>query len=367
MLIGKVKIRAHEKGLLFKDKEFKNVLHPGRYWFFNPFGKVKVDVSSIRDPWLVHSDLDLIINSGTLEGHAEVIDLKDHERALVWVDNRFRKLLTPGQYALWKGAKDVRVEVVDARKIRFVHNEMQAIIRSEEAESEFNIALVDEGYVAVFFLDGKYVETVKPGRHVFWKNIGKVRVVHVDLREALLDVSGQEIMTSDKVTLRMNSVITYKVIDTQKAVLGVEDYRQSLYKEAQLALRAAVGAIELDSLLVDKDSLALELRTMLAGRVKEFGVEIINLGIKDVILPGEMKDLMNRVIESRKAAEANLIARREETAAMRSQANTAKLLENNPTLMRLRELEVLEKVAGSSKLNVVLGEKGLAEKVMQLI
>jgi chorismate mutase len=69
------------------------------------------------------------------------------------------------------------------------------------------------------------------------------------------------------------------------------------------------------------------------------------VGIRDIILPGEMKDLMNKVTEAKKAAEANLIARRDETAAMRSQANTAKLLADNPILMRPRELEVLEKIA----------------------
>jgi hypothetical protein len=96
------------------------------------------------------------------------------------------------------------------------------------------------------------------------------------------------------------------------------------------------------------------------------------VGIRDVILPGDMKDLMNRVTEAKKAAEANLIARREETAAIRSQANTAKLLADSPTLMRLRELEVLEKIAAAGKLNIVvgdksLGEKGLAEKVVNLL
>jgi len=96
-------------------------------------------------------------------------------------------------------------------------------------------------------------------------------------------------------------------------------------------------------------------------------VELIAVGIRDLILPGEMKDLMNRVTEAKKSAEANLIARREETAAMRSQANTAKLLSDNPTLMRLRELEVLENIASSSKLNVVLGEKGLADRVVNLL
>ena len=103
------------------------------------------------------------------------------------------------------------------------------------------------------------------------------------------------------------------------------------------------------------------------ARAAVFGLEIIRLGIRDVILPGEMKDLMNKVTEAKKAAEANLIARREETAAMRSQANTAKILEANSTLMRIRELEVLEKIAGNTKLSVVLGEKGLADRIVNLL
>ena len=102
-------------------------------------------------------------------------------------------------------------------------------------------------------------------------------------------------------------------------------------------------------------------------RSAELGLEIASVGIRDVILPGDMKDLMNKVMEAKKAAEANLIARREETAAIRSQANTAKLLADSPTLMRLRELEVLEKIAAGGKLNVILGDKGLAEKVVNLL
>ncbi len=99
----------------------------------------------------------------------------------------------------------------------------------------------------------------------------------------------------------------------------------------------------------------------------ESGCHGFDSRIRDVILPGDMKDLMNKVTEAKKAAEANLIFRREEVAAMRSQANTAKLLTDNPTLMQLRELEVLKKVASTGNLNVILGEKGLADRVVNLL
>ncbi len=153
--------------------------------------------------------------------------------------------------------------------------------------------------------------------------------------------------------------------------------RQSIYRETQLALRAAVGNRELDMFLSgqagnEKDNLIEELESSVRDRAGELGLEVVSIGIRDVILPGDMKDLMNKVTEAKKAAEANLIARREETAAMRSQANTAKLLADNPTLMRLRELEVLEKIAGNGKLNIVLGPRvqegdGLTDRVVNLL
>ena len=97
---------------------------------------------------------------------------------------------------------------------------------------------------------------------------------------------------------------------------------------------------------VKKDVVSAELESAVRERAEDLGLELASVGIRDVILPGDMKDLMNKVTEAKKAAEANLIARREETAAIRSQANTAKLLAESPMLMRLRELEILEKIAG---------------------
>lgn len=133
-----------------------------------------------------------------------------------------------------------------------------------------------------------------------------------------------------------------------------------------MAIAATVGR-DLDSFLTDKDAVAGEFEAAVRQRAGELGLEIVSVGVRDIILPGDMKDLMNKVTEAKKAAEANLIVRREETAAMRSQANTARLLADNPTLMRLRELEVLERIAASGKLNVVLGEKGLADRVVTLL
>ena len=162
-------------------------------------------------------------------------------------------------------------------------------------------------------------------------------------------------------------MINYRIVDARKAVSATGDARQALYREVQLALRAVVGTRELDAFLADKDAVADELEQTVRRQASRLGLDVTSAGIRDVILPGDMKELMNKVTEAKKAAEANLIARREETAAMRSQSNTAKLLSDNPTLMRLRELEVLERVASTGKLSVVLGEQGLADRVINLL
>jgi len=361
------KVREHERGLLFKDRQFKGVRGPGRHLMWDLLRKIRVDVVSVRDVWLDHADLDVIAKSGVLEAEARVVDLKDYERAVVWVDGRVEALLKPGLYALWTVFHDVRVEVFDAREVRFEHRDLAVIAQARGAAPLLEAVTIEAGHAGLFFKDGRHEATLAAGAHAFWKGVAKARILDVDLREQVVDIAGQEIMTADKVTLRMNAVVSFKVADPLKAVTTVEDYRQALYREAQLALRAVVGTRELDVLLSDKDALARELDGIVRDRVAGFGIDVVALGIRDVILPGEMKDLMNKVTEAKKAAEAALITRREETAAMRSQANTAKILESSPTLMRLRELEVLEKVSQKANLTVVLGEKGLADRVVKLL
>ncbi len=365
--IRRFTVRSYEMGLLFRDEEFERLLPQGSYWFFDPFGKIRVNIVSRRAPWLDHDKLDVIVKSEKLGEHAAVVDLKDDERALVWIDGRFNAILPPGRFVYWLGLRKVKVEIVSIRNPRFEHADQKAILRSQGMNGQFEIHSVSRDHVGVMFIDGQYVENVSPGVYAFWRGAADVRVVEVDLRERMIDVSGQDVMTADKVTLRLNAVATYRVTDARKSVSLNEDVRNALYREVQFALRAVVGVRELDTFLADKDSVAKEIEDGVRRRALELGLELVSVGIRDLILPGEMKDLMNKVTEAKKAAEANLIARREETAAIRSQVNTAKLLAENPVLMRLRELEVLEKIAGGGKLSVVLGEKGLADRVMNLL
>jgi len=224
-------------------------------------------------------------------------------------------------------------------------------------------AVVREGRLRA--LDERHL--LRPGRYAFWRGLDRYETRTVDLREQVLDVAGQELMTADKVTLRINAVVAFRVVGAVRALVTVEDCSQALYRESQLALRGVIGSREFDAFLSDKELVAHELAGLIRERASAFGLETVSFGIKDIILPDEMKAILNRVTEAMKAAEADLITRREETAAMRSQANTARILESNPALMRLRELEVLEKVADKANLSVVLGENGLTDRIVKLL
>ena len=238
-MIKIIKIRSYEKGIYFKDKEFKGFLEKGKHWFVDLFFNVKVEVVSMRDPWLIHENLDLIVKSGVEDSQLEVIDLEDYQRALVWVEGRFERILGPGLYALWKDLKKLRVEVIDARKVHFKHEAMNRIVKHEDASSFLSVVDVPEGHKSVYFKDGKYIETL-PARHLFWTQTAINRFFTVDLREKILDVSGQEIMTSDKVTLRMNAMLSFSIADVLKSVSLSEDSQQALYREAQLSLRSVI-------------------------------------------------------------------------------------------------------------------------------
>ena len=203
------------------------------------------------------------------------------------------------------------------------------------------------------FRNGRFVEVLEPGRYRVRRLFVQERIERVDLRQTTLVLQGQEMMTLDKVTLRLTSVATLRVKDPVAAILKVEDYEKRLYSDVQLALRDHVGALELDALLASKSRLGERILEEVKLGADGYGVEVINVGLRDIVLPGEMKAILNQVMEARKKAEASNIERREETASTRSLANTAQLLEKNPTLMRLKELEVLERIASkASNLNL---------------
>lgn len=369
-MFAKLRIRKHEVGLWFRHGDFKRLLNPGSFWLLGRyflFRKDKVEVIDRMSGKFEHKLLDLLVGEADVAEHLVVVDLKDDERALVWKDGRIGWIVGAGRHAFWKEPAKITVETYNVNDFTFTHPKVEAILGFCGGGTYLDGVRVESHERVLLFREGELVGELSPGLHVFWKQTGKVVWKAVDLREQVADVAGQEIMTADKVTLRVNLVVTYRVNDAVKAVTTVNDYAQTLYREAQLALRESIGTRHLDKLLADKDAVGNEVRNVLDARAKEFGVDVRGVGLRDVILPGEMKMILNEVILAQKQAEANLIRRREETAAARSQANTAKLLAENPALTRMKELEALQEILKGTKTTFVLGGGDITEQVRGLL
>jgi len=216
------------------------------------------------------------------------------------------------------------------------------------------------------FRNGRFVGVLEPGRYRLARLFAKEEIRKVDLRLRTMILQGQEMLTLDKVTVRMTMLAKLRVADPVAALLKVDDYAAQLYGDVQLALRDAVGALELDAAIGQKGRIGDQILAAVKEKALVYGVELVEAGVRDVILPGEMKTILNQVMEAKKKAEASLILRREEIAATRSQANTAEMLSKNPALMKLKELEALEKVAGRGATIVVAPEMfGLSREVQK--
>jgi len=226
---------------------------------------------------------------------------------------------------------------------------------------------VPDTAIGLLIVDGELSKVLEPGLHAFWKYQRALKVELVDRRVQAMEVAGQEILTRDKVSLRLNLTALWQVLDAVKARTALTNFVEFVYKELQFALREAVGTRTLDELLGDKGALDREIAGVVRAKVEEHGLAVRSVGVKDVILPGEMKTILNQVVEAEKVAQANLIKRREETAATRSLLNTARLMDENRTLLRLKELETLEKVTEKiDKLTVFGGLEGVLKDVVRI-
>jgi regulator of protease activity HflC (stomatin/prohibitin superfamily) len=369
--IKRVVIGDGERGLLYKNRRFERVLAPGVYRLWNAFGAFEVRSFDAGRPDFIGKDADALIErlGEELERSFVLADVGINEVGLVSKNGKLEDVLAPGTRKLyWKGPVSVTIEKAPLGENLQVPEAVTKRLRQVGAlEVVAQTVTVPTESAGLLFIDGKLVRKLEPGAYAFWNFQKNVGAEVIDLRVQSVEVSGQELLTKDKVSLRVNLAASIRVIDPVAARTKVAKYNDYLYRELQYGLRKAVSAKTLDDLLGDKASLDGDIFAYVRGRVSELGVEVLGVGIKDVILPGEMKEILNSVVQAEKAAQANIIRRREETNATRSALNTAKLIEDNPILMRLKELEALEKVTEKiDKLTVFGGLDGVLNQLVKL-
>jgi len=338
----RIRINAGKIGLVFKKGDYRRVITEGTHWL-SPFETVmQYDMSK---PFYPSTELNLLLRDEVLAELLTVVEVGDNQITLRYENKNFKEILAPGRYTYWKGLTEYSFINVDLSKIEITEDIDLVSVKRKELVPYIRVCKVDSFENGVLFVDGKVEKILGPGEYYFWKNANEVSVSKVDLRQLQLEISGQEILTKDKAALRVNFYAQYKVIDLTKAVVENKDYEKQLYILMQFALREYIGMLTLDELLENKEAISKYVMNSLKDKSQYLGVEVKDCGVRDIILPGEMKEIMNQVLIAQKQAQANVIARREETASTRSLLNTAKLMEGNNMLFKLKEMEYVEKIA----------------------
>ena len=345
-LMTRLTVKDGERALLTRNGRLERVLEPGRYRLFDPRRELSAEVLNVVRAEFP-AERYAVLNAARPDLAAnlfEVVETKANEIAIVSLDGRPVLIMTPWQvHVYWKVATRVDVERID------VANDPRVSARHLAMTDRTRALVVTEAVVenheaGLLYVEGRLVERLAPGRHAFW-NVGrKIEVKRLDLRPQAVEITAQEMLTKHRIALRVTLTAFRRIVDPERTVGTVPAVDAWLYRLVQFAIREAVAGRTLDEVLSAKTALDAELRDYVRARVTDSGVEVTELGVKDVILPGEIRELVNKVVEAERVAKANLIRRQEETAATRSLLNTAKLMEENPLLLRLKELESLERL-----------------------
>ena len=374
-MLRKFQVKKTERALLFRKGEFVRVLAPGVHRFIDPLYRLSVEVFSLDKPLFDHRLANYLVKAepDLVAEHFTVVALGQSEVGLRYENGVLIELLAPNaRHLYWKGYIDVNVQVVDITVgFEIAKALVPALVRGPGAVAGAAQGvlpvLVPEFHVGVLYVDGKIDRLLDPGLYAFYRYSRDLRTESVDLRMQVLEVAGQEILTRDKVGLRINLSAGYRITDVKVAFAKQAKPLDYLYKELQFGLRAAVGTRSLDELLENKGIINEVVGAHARKAAEGYGIEVVSVGVKDIILPGEMKTILARVVEAEKSAQANVIRRREETAATRSLLNTAKVMEDNPVALRLKELETLEKVTEKiDKISVFGGLDGVLKDLVKI-
>lgn len=360
-----VEVRNFELVLVLKDGLFAQVLQHGQYAFFKSHVQYQF---RIIDKALVHKcdiERERLLKSGALDAHAKGLNVGDSEVAFVYENGHFSQTLTKGYYMYCTDYVDFTFTVCNTSKVDINEDLDFNTLKKAGAVEHIRSVKVESFEKALLFANGQQHALLGAGQFYFWKNAIELEVRKADMRMQQLEVSGQEILTKDKAAVRINYDAQFQVVDVEKALLNSKDYEKQLYIAVQLALREYVGMFTLDELLEKKASATDYINAALESRAAQLGVEVHNSGIRDIVLNGDMKEIMNQVLVAQKRAQANTISRREETASTRSLLNTAKLMEENEMLFKLKEMEYVEKIAEKIN-NITLSGGGQVAEQLKL-
>ena len=277
--------------------------------------------------------------------------------------------------------------------------------------------IVEQTHRGLWYQDGAFQRVLEPGRYelprhkglrrfMWWLSLPEVRVKMVDMRERDLTIKGQEILTADKVAIRVSIIVRFRVIDPVAAVQAVDDYEARIYTDVQLAARRSLASMTLEAILTNRNELSEDILTDVTESATGYGVQVGRADVKDLIFPGDLQAIMNQVLSAERMAEANVIqakakaevnriesqataererlqsetkaaANRQLAAAeaeatqlktdaeirnLREREKAAAAYTEHPALLRLLELETLRDLSHTASARLYINFNGASEK-----
>ena len=212
--------------------------------------------------------------------------------------------------------------------------------------SKFKRVTIYEYQRGLKYSKGKFEKLLEPGQYRIY--VDTTTITPVDIRPAFISITGQEVLSSDGVTLKVSLGVNYEIADPDTAINKVQSYYGALYLELQLALREIIGNEKIDDLLENRKAIGEKLMELASGKAEKLGLKLNSVELKDIMFPGELKKIFTQVLKAKKEGLAALEKARGETGALRNLSNAAKMLENNPGLMQLRIIQALGESSGNT-------------------
>ncbi len=337
----KTVITENQRGLKFKNGRFTEALSAGKY---RTFCGTEIEVLDLHAEVLsANADISVLMKNESFSAAVDCIEVPDGHIALHYVDGKFKGAVRSGRHAFWRELGEHTFKVCDMGEPEIPCDIPEHIIKMIPPMLCDKVEVYPYTKARLYY-NKRFKKLLDSGVYYFWKGSTAVDTEEIPTEAQLLTIIGQEILTQDKVTLRINFVVNYKISDFISVQMSGNSAESQLHVLAQLALREHIGKYRLDEILENKEDISRAVLDRLREKQGDIFVEIISADIKDIILPGEIRDIMNTVLVAEKKAQASVITRREEVASTRSLLNTAKLMEDNPTLYRLKELEYVERI-----------------------
>ena len=252
--------------------------------------------------------------------------------------------------------------------------------------------IIKDTHRGLYYEDGKLTKILEAGRYKIpprkqWlKELPTVECMLVDVRERELTIKGQEILTADKVAIRVSILVQFRVTDPKAAIHTVDNFEDRLYSDVQLAARRSLASMTLEEILTNRNRLSEDILSDVTESANGYGVAIRRADVKDLIFPGNLQEIMNRVLAAERHSQAQLVEARTraeveqieaqsraettrrdaeaeatrakveaETRAYEERAKAAEVLEGHPALLRMAELETLRDLAKNANARLYLG------------